>query len=244
MAGFSIPAMEHSTVTSWGQDNEVEAYRNMLKRYGTAESMFAVVSDSYDIYNAVSNIWGGELYREVVDSGSTVVIRPDSGDPVEVVTEVVERLAQEFGTVRNSKGYRVLNHVRVIQGDGINANSITSILKSLKQHGFSADNIAFGMGGALLGAPQRDDQSFAMKCSSIKVNGEWRDVYKDPITDKGKRSKRGRLKLAKHLGSYETINHHNPLYEQVEDQLKEVFCLGKLLNETSFQQIRDRAQLK
>ena len=244
IAGFSIPAAEHSTITSWGRENEIDAYRNMIQQFAKHGSMFAVVSDSYDIYNAVSNIWGDELYREVVDSGATVVIRPDSGDPVEVVTEVVERLATEFGSALNEKGYRVLNTVRVIQGDGVNIDSITAILESLKQNGYSADNIAFGMGGALLGAPQRDDQRFAFKCSAIQVNGEWRDVYKDPITDSGKKSKRGKLKLIKDKGKLTTVNTDFSMFEHVEDVLTLAFSNGHLYREQSFSDIRINADIK
>jgi nicotinamide phosphoribosyltransferase len=87
----------------------------------------------------------------------------------------------------------VLNNVRIIQGDGIDHASIRSILFSLTIAGYSADNIAFGQGGALLQQVNRDTLKFAMKCSAARVNGEWRDVYKDPVTDTGKKSKRGML---------------------------------------------------
>jgi len=85
MPGFSIPAAEHSTITAWGKEHETEAYRNMLKAYGREGSLLAVVSDSYDIYNACENIWGKELKQEVINSGATVVVRPDSGHRPEVV---------------------------------------------------------------------------------------------------------------------------------------------------------------
>jgi nicotinamide phosphoribosyltransferase len=92
IAGFSIPAAEHSTITSWGRDGEVDAYRNILNNFAKPGSIVAIVSDSYDIYNAVENLWGGELRQQVIDSGATVVIRPDSGDPVEVNRRLVEIL--------------------------------------------------------------------------------------------------------------------------------------------------------
>ena len=85
MAGFSIPAAEHSTITAWGRENEVEAYRNMLKQFAKPNALVAVVSDSWNIYEAVEKIWGEQLKQEVIDSGATVVIRPDSGEPIEVV---------------------------------------------------------------------------------------------------------------------------------------------------------------
>lgn len=208
ISAYSIPAAEHSTMTSWGREHEVDAYRNMLKVYAKPGSLVAVVSDSWDIYNAVDKIWGETLRQEVIDSGATVVVRPDSGDPEKVVSKVTNLLAGKFGTTVNSKGFKVLNNVRVIQGDGVNPVSIQKILESLTGQGYSTSNIAFGMGGALLQKVDRDTLKFAFKCSAIKRAGKWQDVYKDPVTDHGKRSKRGRLDLVKTEGQngweYET----------------------------------------
>jgi nicotinamide phosphoribosyltransferase len=206
MAGFSIPAAEHSTITSWGKEHEVDAFENMLNLYAKPGKPLAVVSDSYDIFNACTHLWGEQLRQKVIDSGATLIIRPDSGNPREVVNEVLVRLESKFGTTLNSKGYKVLNHVRVIQGDGVNPHSIESILYSLKAKGFSTSNIAFGMGGALLQKCNRDTQSFAMKCSAIEINGEWRDVIKDPITQVAKKSRGGRLDLVQHQGELMTCN--------------------------------------
>ena len=138
----------------------------------------------------------------------------------------------------NSKGYRVLNNVRVIQGDGINDASIRGILLSLEIAGYSADNIAFGQGGALLQQIDRDTLKFAMKCSAVRVAGEWRDVYKDPVTDTGKRSKRGRLALTKNdAGEYVTVRKE----ASVNDILVTVFDNGKIMNSTTFEEVRGRA---
>lgn len=246
MAAFSIPAAEHSTITSWGRENEVKAYANMLKQFAKPGSLVAVVSDSYDIFNAVENLWGGELRDQVIESGATLVVRPDSGDPVEVVTQVAKLLDAKFGSVTNAKGYKLLKNVRIIQGDGINATSVRDILESLMDNGFSADNVAFGMGGALLGAPQRDDQKFAMKCSAALINGEWVDVYKDPITDKGKLSKKGRLELIHECGigscGFRTVEERNAREE--DKVLRVVYENGDLLIEDTFSEIRERAVLK
>jgi nicotinamide phosphoribosyltransferase len=208
IAGFSIPAAEHSTITSWGRENEVDAYRNMLTQFAKPGAILAVVSDSYDVFNAAAKLWGEELKAEVVASGATLVIRPDSGDPVEVNRKLIEILGVKFGYTTNAKGFKVLNNVRLIQGDGVNELSIRSILGAFMAMGWSADNIAFGMGGALLQQIDRDTQRFAMKCSAMSttelvVDGDqgtryvetWFDVQKDPITDSGKKSKAGRVKL-------------------------------------------------
>jgi nicotinamide phosphoribosyltransferase len=142
----------------------------------------------------------------VLDSGATLVIRPDSGDPVVVPVEVVEALGERFGHTVNSRGYKVLNKsVRVIQGDGMNIDSIKTLYDNLLARGWSAENVAVGMGGGLLQSVTRDTQKFAMKASAAKINGEWQDVYKDPVTDKGKTSKRGRLILTREQGKWETL---------------------------------------
>lgn len=237
MAGFSIPAMEHSTVTSWGKENEEKSFRNMLQHFGGEGKILAAVSDSYDIYNACSHLWGEKLRQEVIDSGATVVVRPDSGDPATVVVKCLKLLEEKFGSTINQYGYRTLNNVRVIQGDGIDLQSLRGILFSaVSLHRFSADNLAFGQGGGLLQKVDRDTLRFAMKCSAIKVDGEWRDVFKQPVTDPGKDSKRGRLALHYECGNYFTARE-----DWMPNQLVTVFENGDLVNETTFQEIRQRA---
>ena len=109
------------------------------------------------------------------------MVRPDSGKPREVVLKVLDILGAKFGYETNAKGYRVLNpKVRVIQGDGVNYWTIQDTLTAMNRAGWSADNITFGMGGALLQQLNRDTQQFAFKCSNVTVNGEDRDVFKDP----------------------------------------------------------------
>lgn len=251
MAGYSIPAAEHSTITSWGRDNEVEAYRNMLRRFAKPGATVAVVSDSYDIFHAIREYWGKALKQEVIDSGATVVIRPDSGDPVAVVHQCMELLDDAFGHTLNGKGYKVLNHVRIIQGDGINPTSIRAILERITSAGYATDNIAFGMGGALLQRLDRDTQKFALKCSAVRVDGRWIDVYKDPATDKGKQSKRGRMTLLRHreYGNYRTASASPEtaslagidLPPGYDDAMVTVWENGQLVNDWSLAQIRERA---
>ena len=244
IAGFSIPAAEHSTITSWGRDNEVEAYRNMLKQFGKPASIFAVVSDSYDVFNAAENLWGEELKDEIVASGATLVIRPDSGDPDIVCRKLVQILGQKFGYTTNAKGYKVLNNVRLIQGDGVNERTIRQILGGFQAYGWSADNIAFGMGGALLQIVDRDTQKFAMKCSSAQINGTWVDVQKDPITDQGKKSKAGRVTLWTNSGGEFASSVTAPTGWSDKgiggwtEALVEVFRDGKLVREIDFETVR------
>lgn len=243
VCGFSIPAMEHSTVTSWGRKNEVEAYRNMLRIYGKQGAIVAFVSDSYDIYNACDKIWGQDLKQEVIDSGAVVVIRPDSGDPTTVVNDCLKILDKRFGSTVNSKGFKVLNNVRVIQGDGIDHVSINSILTVMEMNGYSADNVAFGQGGGLLQQINRDTLEFAMKCSAAFINGEWVEVYKDPVTSSMKKSKRGRQMLNIVDGKFVTRPLDWKSGAEYEDLLQIRYKDGRIYNETTFDQVRARSAL-
>jgi nicotinamide phosphoribosyltransferase len=244
VAGYSVPAMEHSTVTSWGRENEVASYRNMVKQNGKPGGIVSAVSDSYDIFKACE-LWGTELKQDILDSGATLVVRPDSGDPAVVVKQCLQILEKYFGSTKNSKGFKVLNNVRVLQGDGINHASIRSILYSITLAGYSADNVVFGQGGALLQIVNRDDQKFAMKCSAALVDGKWVDVFKDPITDKGKRSKKGRLVLIKAENNFKTFTTEDTAYNDVKDQdvLETVFVNGVLTRDMTFDEVRANAAI-
>jgi nicotinamide phosphoribosyltransferase len=207
----------------------------MIRTY--AGGVVSIVSDSYNIFEACK-AFGNELKQDVIDNGVTLVVRPDSGNPAHVVTQCLKLLEEGFGSTVNSKGYRVLNNgVRVLQGDGITGETIGNILALATANGFSADNILFGQGGALLQGVTRDTQRWAMKCSAIRVNGEWRRVFKDPVTDPGKSSKSGRVTLYKENGKF---------YSGVEDwprsELVTVFEDGKLYNEWTWDAIRERAK--
>ncbi len=247
---FSIPAAEHSTITSWGRDKEALAYENMVKQFSKEGSIFAVVSDSYDIYNAVENIWGDQLKQLVIDSKGTLVIRPDSGDPVEVLPRLIASVSKKFGYTVNEKGYKVLNNVRFIWGDGINKKSISSILRMVVDvMGYSADNLAFGMGGALLQGVTRDTYSFAMKCSAVGIREEydlddfekheavvWKPVAKDPVTDSGKKSMSGMFRVGGNFTVTSTLE-SNP----IDGMLKLRYRNGTPINPVTFAEIRANA---
>ena len=253
VSGFSIPAAEHSTITSWGRKNEVDAYRNMVKQFGKPGAILAVVSDSYDIYKACE-MWGTELKDDVINSGATVVIRPDSGDPVVVVPKMLRILGEAFGYTTNNKGYKVLNNVRIIWGDGINSVSLSSILRCVVDvAGWSADNIAFGMGGGLLQQCDRDTLKFAMKCSAVGVrewfdDGNagpytklvWRDVFKDPATDPGKASKKGRVTLFKNESG---DGYYTGVEDWRADCMETYYENGEVIFTQSFSDVRANSNL-
>lgn len=247
VVGFSIPASEHSTITSWGREHEVDAYENMIDKFSGPGKIYACVSDSYNIWAAIANLWGGKLRDKVISSGGTLVVRPDSGKPVDVVVRCLQLLDEAFGSTVNHKGFRVLHpSVRLIQGDGINETSLPEILEAVMSAGYSIDNLAFGMGGGLLQAWNRDTLKYAMKASARKTSaGEWVGFSKDPITDHGKQSKEGRLGLIRSVGIGGSTIRTVP--EEVAQEhgnlLRVVFCDGNLEVEDSFETIRDRAAL-
>jgi nicotinamide phosphoribosyltransferase len=240
VCGFSIPATEHYVVTSWGKENELKAYANLLEKYPTG--LLACVSDSYDLFNACKNLWGGVLYEQVINRDGCLVIRPDSGDPLEILPELLNILGQQFGYSFNSKGYKILPPtVRLIQGDGVEYNTLEGMLESLSANGWSTDNIAFGSGGGLLQKLNRDTSKYAFKCSAVKRSGTWYDVFKDPVTDSGKKSKRGRLKLIK-TTDYRTVEFIDKNWGNV-DELQTVFKDGVLVRSINFDEIRRRTEL-
>lgn len=240
MAGFSIPASEHSTITSWGKENEVLAYANMLEKY--PDGPIACVSDSYDIKNAVEKLWGGDLRDKVNGRNGTLIIRPDSGDPITVLEDIFQACEQKFGLDDNHigtrKGWKVLSpRVRVIQGDGVNYHTIQNMISQLTRKGWSMSNWGFGMGGALLQQLNRDTLRFAFKCSAIDINGVWHDVYKEPKTDMSKASKRGRFVVTKNAHEFVTTT-YNPQLEVTNDLLETVFLNGECTRHQTLDEIR------
>ena len=241
MPAFSIPAAEHSTITSWGRAREQAAYENMLDRFDGEGRIVAVVSDSYDLDHAVSEIWGGTLHDKVLARKGTLVVRPDSGDPVATPVRTAQMLWDKFGGSVNSKGYKVLDpHVRVIQGDGMNIDSISVLVDAMLAAGFAIDNIAFGMGGGLLQLVNRDTLRFAMKANAMRdAKGVWHDVSKKPATDPTKGSKAGR-QAAVWDGNKLVARRADDL-DGAEDQLKPVWRNGEMLVRHSFDDLRARA---
>jgi nicotinamide phosphoribosyltransferase len=244
--GLSVPATEHSVCTLLGEEGELDIFKHILKTFPTG--IVACVSDSFDIFRACSEYWGTELKDLVLSRDGVLVIRPDSGDPVFTLLKVFDILLSKFGYTINEKGYKVLPpQVRVLQGDGINVQTIRSIYGALKVNGISAENLVLGMGGALLQKVDRDTQKFAFKCSYAEVNGKPVDVQKHPVevdahgklVQSFKKSKAGQLKLIRTDAGYQTVRKEtSPGYE---DQLITVFENGAIINTVSFEEIKERA---
>lgn len=255
MAGFSIPATEHSTMTIFGRKGERAALirwiqKTLVERAVPAgiPKLSACVGDSYDIYNFIGMVCEEEIRTLIKGSGGTLVCRPDSGDPLEVLPKmfsIFEAALPKGEIYVNSKGYKVLpDYLRIIWGDGINRRSMKKILQCVIDLGWSVSNIAFGSGGGLLQDVNRDTQKWAFKCSYARVGGRDIDVRKDPITDSGKRSKAGRLDLIKLAdGSYKTVVLAHDQVSHPDSVMNTVFENGDILYHTTMDECRVRMAL-
>ncbi len=246
MSGFSIPASEHSTITSWGRENEKEACLNMVKKFGTKGNIVACVSDSYNIYKCVEDIWCSEEAQNLIkETGCKLVIRPDSGDPAVVAIRVLDILKHKLGMEKNSKGYLVLPpHMGMIYGDGITDSTIQDILANVLKNGYSASNLAFGMGAGLLQKLDRDTEGFALKCCARQdTAGMWHDVYKDPIEGSDKKSFKGRPRLITDGNhGYQVIKFEDNIPNGWYNTMTTVYKDGELLVTTDFNNIRTQIE--
>lgn len=229
--GISIPATEHSTMSSQGEGSlgEKEVMERWLDTF--PEGIIACVSDTYDIIRAIKDYWGGELKDKVLSRDGVLVVRPDSGDPEVTTIKVFEALWESFGGHVNSKGYKVLNDkVRMIQGDGIDATMVRRILRNFDTYKISTENIAFGSGGGLLQKFDRDTFKFAFKLNMVKTNdGQTIDVRKFPKEFNS---------FGNYVDSFKYSKSGNLIYE---DTMRMVYSNGKLLAKDSFKTVRDRA---
>ena len=223
---------------------ELDAFRNMLTQY--PEGLVAVVSDSYNVFEACTKLWGQELKEMIKNRKGVLVVRPDSGDPPMIVPQLLDLLGEAFkeDVTTTSTGHKMLPpYLRMIQGDGVSYESLGEILKSMADKGWAADNLAFGSGGALLQKLNRDTQKCAFKCSEItKAGGGVTQVFKDPITDKGKQSKKGKLTLERGSdGKLTTVTEGKG--DPNKDILVETFRNGHLLVDQTCAEIRARAAI-
>jgi len=186
----SIPAMAHCTVTPWPL--EFDAMDNMVDKYG--EGAYAIVMDSVNIKNAITNIVP-QLKGKIVEKGGFLVYRPDSGDYIEMVLLCLTAAEATFGVTTNQKGYKVINGAGVIQGNGMSPERVPLLYKAVMEAGFSAENVAVGIGGALVQKDlHRDLVSAGFKSNYIRfANGGEKLVMKCPVDAPGKWSLPGKL---------------------------------------------------
>jgi nicotinamide phosphoribosyltransferase len=198
MAGFSVPATEHSIQCSYGKIRQEEYLDAVIEQYLKPGSIVSIVGDGYNIFNFVDMVCEPVRVEKIKASGGKLVIRPDSGDPLEIIPILLEKLAKAFGYTM-VKGYKLLHgSIGLIQGDGIDYDSMKQILQLLADQGWSMANLVFGSGGGLLQKVNRDTYKFAQKATAIRHGKKvethsWIPISKDPITDPGKKSKEGRV---------------------------------------------------
>ena len=257
--GFSVPASEHSVMCSHGKEGEIETLQYLMKQYPTG--ILSVVSDTWDLWKLITE-YLPQLKEQILARDGKLVIRPDSGDPVDIICGnyndsinkrrgiaplapenkgVIELLWDIFGGTINEQGYKVLDpHIGAIYGDSITPERAIQIAERLKAKRF-ANQVVLGIGSYSLGYATRDSQGGAVKSTYVEVNGEARPIFKDPITDNGaKKSAKGLLKVNEKL---ELENDVTPEQEK-EGMLQTIYKDGKFIKTTTLNKIREKLTLK
>ena len=220
--GHSLAATEHSVMTSW--PSELEALMHVMDNFPTATHISCVM-DSYNYEAALEKLLPIVRSKIPLDSTRVFVIRPDSGDPIKQVLAGLRAAQKHMGCDMNKKGYIVLRNCAVIQGDGINYKQVDLILREVLQAGFSACNVAFGMGGGLLQKVNRDTMSFATKLSYI----DDRVVMKAPAGQKAKWSLPGKFTVLRRIlsrGDDESSYAYSPHIVCTDDKAGELIATG------------------
>lgn len=253
LVGGSVAATEHSVMSMGTNEGEEETFKRLISEV-YPNGIVSVVSDTWDLWKVLEE-YLPNLKKEVLARDGKVVIRPDSGDPVKIICGnvdgtheaekkgVVELLWDIFGGTINNKGFKELDsHIGAIYGDSITLDRARSICEELKKKGFASTNVVLGVGSFTYQYNTRDTFGFAMKATYGEVNGEGRDIYKDPITDDGtKKSAKGLIKIIMENGKYKLLDQVT-WKEEGEGALVEVFRDGKLLVDDSLKEIRKRVK--
>lgn len=253
MSAFSVYATEHSVECSFGlgTEQEINYLRHQLRRAKELGiKIVSIVIDGRD-YERAAHALCTTLKQDILDCGAKVVFRPDSGDMMVTVPKILRMQEKAFGYTTTSKGFRQINTVGIIQGDGVDHLAIKSLYGMIMSFGWAAGNVIFGSGGALLQKVNRDTFKWAQKASSILVRRpdgreEWVGVAKDPVSDPGKKSREGVLTLVrdKNTGHTRTLRLEvEELTDNLEDMHKLVYYYGDLYNETTLEQVRARAEV-
>ncbi len=250
--GFSVPATEHSVMCMGMQNGELDTFRRLINET-YPKGIVSIVSDTWDFWQVITS-YLDTLKDDIMAREGKVVIRPDSGDPVKIVCGdpdaakdspeykgAVECLWDIFGGTITQTGYKMLDdHIGLIYGDSISLERANAILEQLEAKGFASGNVVFGIGSFTYQYVTRDSFGFAMKATSGVVNGERRDIFKDPKTDDGiKKSAKGLLRVEEENGSYVLYD------QQSEEQEKQgafeiIFEDGNLIKDQSLADIRKK----
>jgi|TARA_R110001632_G_scaffold60284_3_gene146400 nicotinamide phosphoribosyltransferase len=256
VVGVSVPATEHSVMCMGEKDNEIDTFKRLINDLYPS-GVVSIVSDTWDFWKVISE-YTKVLKQDILNRQpnaiglAKVVFRPDSGDPVKVICGdadatpgtpefkgAAECLWDIFSGTTTDNGYKLLNErVGLIYGDSITLQRAQAILKGLKAKGFASTNIVFGIGSYTYQHLTRDTFGFAIKATWGQVNGQGREIFKDPITDKGdKKSAAGLLRIEETENGFELFDRQTPEQEQ-QGALDIVFENGKIIKETSFADIK------
>jgi nicotinamide phosphoribosyltransferase len=263
---FSVPASEHAVMTAYGKENEIDGFKRLMKQYPSG--ILSVVSDSFNLWQVCTK-FVIELREEILARDGKLVIRPDSGNPVDILCGVgndvhinpyktdrsnysieerkgvIELLWDVFGGIVNEQGYKVLDsHIGAIYGDSITIERADEICKRLEAKGFASTNVVLGVGSYSMGYATRDNQGGAVKATYVEVSGEGREIFKDPITDDGtKKSATGLLCVEElpdgKIGLYDKVSWNT------EDSglLRTIYKNGEFYNITTLSEIREKLKV-
>jgi nicotinamide phosphoribosyltransferase len=253
LVGCSVPATEHSVMCMGGELDEKATFERLIGELYPA-GIVSIVSDTWDFWKVVTETLP-ELKYKILERDGKLVIRPDSGDPVNIICGdlgakrgspefkgLIECLWDTFGGETNEKGYKKLDyHIGAIYGDAINLVRAEDIMRRLADKGFTSDNVVLGIGSFTYQYVTRDTHGFAIKSTAGQLDGEIVEIFKDPKTDSGiKKSAKGLLRVSKNQQrKYELHDQQTP-DEEKEGELKTVFINGEPFNRWSLEDIRER----
>jgi nicotinamide phosphoribosyltransferase len=249
LIGGSVAATEHSVMCSGSKDGELETFKRLITEVYPA-GIVSIVSDTWDLWKVCTEYLPA-LKELILQRDGKVVIRPDSGDPVKIIcgdadgkTEqerkgVVELLWDVFGGSITGQGYKLLDpHIGAIYGDSINLERAAQICDGLKAKGF-ASQVVFGIGSYTYQYNTRDTFGTAMKATFVVVDGEAREIFKNPVTDDGtKKSATGLLNVQKENGRF-VLYDKVSWAEEAQSELKTVFKNGIITKEFTLAEIRE-----
>ena len=249
--GGSVPATEHSVMCMGGKLDELETFRRLIvDQY--PNGVVSIVSDTWDFWSVMTKTVS-ELKSEIMARDGKVVFRPDSGNPVDIICGdinakegtpeakgAVECLWDVFGGTITETGHKLLDsHVGIIYGDSITLERAQAILSRLEAKGFASGNIVFGIGSFTYQHVTRDTFGTAIKATFGIVNGEARELFKDPLTDDGvKKSAKGLIRVEKGDDDFVMYDQQSSKQEG-EGVLETVFANGFMRRVQSLGEIRN-----
>ncbi len=251
---FSVNASEHSvSTTKIFTVGEKQMISDWLKEFD--KGILSIVSDTFDLWKLITE-YVYELKDEILAREGKLVIRPDSGDPVDIICGnpsisvatinnskfekkgVIELLWDIFGGTINEQGYKVLDpHIGAIYGDSINLDRQVEIYKKLEAKGFASTNIVLGVGSFTYQWNTRDTLGWAAKGAWFENNGVGIDIYKEPITDDGtKKSLKGLIQVDENFN----VKTECSKEEECKGILQTIYKDGEFFNLTTLTEIRNK----